>query len=102
MTCVKCGDEFMLQRGKPGKANECPTCSEDSVVKYTGNQIYSHKTGCSIQINADPALTAYIINSTKLRNRTSNLGNNLRTSYQVKGQGRCLVTVQDSNAKGRK
>jgi hypothetical protein len=26
--CVKCGEEFELQPGKPGFANRCPDCSE--------------------------------------------------------------------------
>lgn len=102
MVCVKCEDEFTLYPGKPGKANECPDCSEDPTIRYTGNQIYDHKTGCSIQINSDPALTAYIINSTKLRNKASNLGNNLKVSYSNKGSGRCLFTAgAKANAKGR-
>ena len=26
--CSKCGEEFELMPGKPGFANQCPTCSE--------------------------------------------------------------------------
>lgn len=32
-TCVKCGEEFELKPGKPGFANRCPDCSEDSEEK---------------------------------------------------------------------
>ena len=29
-TCVVCGEEFELKPGKPGFANRCPSCSEES------------------------------------------------------------------------
>lgn len=89
------------RRGKPGKITECNDCADDAAVKFTGNMIYDHKTGCSIQINTDPGLTNYIINATKLRSKTSNLGNNGKVSYTTKGNGRCIMTVNGSNAKGK-
>jgi hypothetical protein len=27
--CAVCGEEFELKPGKPGFANQCPSCSED-------------------------------------------------------------------------
>jgi len=30
MTCSKCEEEFELLPGKPGYANVCPRCSEES------------------------------------------------------------------------
>lgn len=97
--CVKCGLDFELYKGKPGKANECDDCSEEVVDKYTGNMIYDHKVGASIQINKDPALTAYINNSTKLRNKGSNLGNNLKVSSdKVKSNG----MVYDAGGRSRR
>ncbi len=27
--CVVCGEEFELKPGKPGFANQCPSCSEE-------------------------------------------------------------------------
>lgn len=103
-TCIKCNAEYdeSLRRGKPGRITECDDCAEETGVKYTGNMIYDHKTGCSIQINADPGLTAYITKATALRNKGSNLGNNLKVSYNTKGQGRCITTVGASNAKGKR
>lgn len=103
LTC-KCGAEYTAasRRNKPGKVNECSECAEETTVKLTGNMIYDHKTGCSIQINTDPGLTAYITKATKLQNKGSNLGNNLKVSYNTKGEGRCLTTVGASNAKGKK
>lgn len=102
--CTVCGMEYheKSRYGKPGRITECDDCAQDDAVKFTGNMIYDHKTGCSIQINSDPGLTMYIINATKLRSKTSNLGNNAKVSYKTKGDGRCLLTVSASNAKGRK
>lgn len=103
-SCIYCGIEYAeeTRHGKPGRITECDDCADDDTVKFTGNMIYDHKTGCSIQINSDPGLTMYIINSTKLRSKTSNLGNNAKITYQTKGENRCLLTVGASNAKGRK
>lgn len=102
--CVKCQAEYQEsdRKNKPGKVTECNDCAEDAAVRFTGNMIYDHKTGCAIQINADPGLTAYITKSTALRNKGSNLGNNLKVSYKTKGNGRCITTVGHSNAKGKK
>ena len=103
LTC-ECGAEYTAadRRNKPGRVTECNDCAEESAVRLTGNMIYDHKTGCSIQINTDPGLTAYITKATKLQNKGSNLGNNLKVSYNTKGEGRCLTTVGASNAKGKK
>ena len=104
ITCVICGAEYSIndRKGKPGLVKHCNECAEENVDRYTGNMIYDHKTGCSIQINSDPGLTQYIINSTKLRNKGSNLGNNLKVSYRTKGAGRCLLTATpNTNAKGK-
>ena len=102
--CIHCENEYddATRKGKPGRITECNDCSDEHAVKLTGNMIYDHKTGAALQINADPSLTQYIIKSTKLQNKGSNLGNNLKVSYQTKGEGRCVTTVGASNAKGRK
>lgn len=102
ITCRTCDIEFQPYRNKPGRIDECSDCASEAIVRYTGNMIYDHKTGCSIQVNRDPGLTMYIINATKLRSKASNLGNNGKVTYQTKGTGRCLMTVGGSNAKGRK
>lgn len=88
MVCICCQAEFELTPKKPGKINVCEDCADEPVVKYTGNMIFDHKTGADIQINADPALTNYIINATKLRSKTSNLGNNSKVdSSKIKSNG---------------
>ena len=78
LICTECECEFEFNSNKPGKINACEDCSVDHAVRYTGNMIFDHKTGADIQINSDPELTKYIIESTKLRNKASNLGNNLK------------------------
>lgn len=68
----------------------CNECGEEHETEhmYTGNMVYDHKTGASLQINADPKLTEYINNATKLRNKGSNLGNNLKVkSTMAKSSG---------------
>lgn len=80
LVCVECESDFEFKSNKPGKINLCEDCGHDPVVRYTGNMIYDHKTGADIQINSDPELTAYISESTKLRNKGSNLGNNLKVN----------------------
>ena len=102
--CSKCEAEYNPEdrKGKPGLITECNECAEEKVTKYTGNMIYDHKTSATIQINSDPSLTAYINNSTKLRNKGSNLGNNLKVSGSTKGEGRCIMTAGGKiNAKGK-
>lgn len=100
--CIKCDAEYDERKRKHGKITECNDCAEEVAVKFTGNMIYDHKTGCSIQINTDPKLTQYITKATKLINKGSNLGNNLKVSYNTKGIGRCIATVDAANAKGRR
>lgn len=101
--CKVCGFDYddRSRKGKPGLIIHCNDCAEEDETRFTGVMIYTHKTGPSIQINKDPELTNYIINSTKLKNKGSNLGNNLKVSGRNHGEGRCLTTVSNSNAKGK-
>lgn len=88
--CSVCNIEYKINKRKPGPIHMCEDCGEENetVYMYTGNMIYDHKVGASIQINSDPALTAYINDATKLRNKGSNLGNNLKVnSSKVKSSG---------------
>lgn len=104
MECRKCGDTFdpAEKRNKIGRINECSDCAEETVIRYTGNQIYDHKTGVSVQINKDPALTQYILKATELRSRNSNLHYASHASYSNKTAGACLYTVGEKmNAKGK-
>ena len=83
--CSVCEVEYIATNNKPGPIHMCGECGEEYETedRYTGNMIYDHKVGASIQINSDPALTAYINNSTKLRNKGSNLGNNLKVNSSM-------------------
>jgi hypothetical protein len=87
--CSECGIEYKLHRDKLGPVYMCNECGEEYETEdfYTGNMIYDHKVGASIQINTDPALTQYINQSTKLRNKGSNLGNNLKVDSSMAKSG---------------
>jgi hypothetical protein len=102
--CNDCGAQYSraARVGRPGKVTVCEDCAEEVVEAYSGNMIYCHKTGCSVQINKSRKLTDYISRATSLRNKGSNLGNNLKVSGPVKSSGLCARVVgADSNAKGR-
>ena len=75
------------------------------VEKYTGVMIYGHKAGATLQINTDPALTEYLINATKLKNKGSNMTSNVQqvTKYSKlsKTEGACKQTADFWNYKGR-
>ena len=107
MICKDCGAEYdaASRKGKPGKFTVCNECGEEEseVTKYTGNMIYSHKTGCSIQINTDPRLTKHLINSTKLKNKGSNMHDNINqcSKFKNKTVGACLITADAFNYKNR-
>jgi hypothetical protein len=93
MYCRHCDGEIEVSKNKKGKIDECSDCASD-VDCYTGNMIYDHKTGCDIQINSDPRLTQYIINATKLRNKGSNLGNNLKVNSSMAKSNGLVRAVQ--------
>lgn len=78
--CVDCGIDFVSTKNKPGKINQCEDCGEDNTDRRTGVMIYGGKNGAEIQINSNPELTQYMIEKTKLRNKGSNLGSNLKVS----------------------
>lgn len=101
--CEICGCEYddKSRRGKPGKIIHCNDCAEEDIERYSGNMIYDHKTGASIQVNRDPNITKYINEATKLRNKSSNLGNNLKVPRPKQTPGAVLSVVNGSNAKGR-
>jgi hypothetical protein len=88
MQCKECSDEITGK--KWGKANLCAICDEEgeSTEKYTGVMLYGHKGGAVLQVNSDPELTKYILNTTKLQNKGSNLNNNLKVnSNKAKSNG---------------
>ena len=107
--CASCNAEYNKadRRGKPGRAIVCNECGEDEAeaVMYTGNMIYSHKTGCSIQINASPALTEYLNATTKLKNKGSNMSDNINQVAKhkklIKTEGACVHTADAFNYKNR-
>ena len=106
-TCELCEMEYDKQErlGKPGRVTVCEDCAEEEVEKYTGVMIYGHKAGATLQINTDPALTEYLINATKLKNKGSNMTSNVQqvTKYSKlsKTEGACKQTADFWNYKGR-
>ena len=101
--CKECGDEYddNTRRGKGGLITHCNDCAEEVVELYTGNMIYDHKTGGSIQINADPAITQYINKSTKKNSYGSNM-KYAGSKPKLKSHGGCIMTAGDkANAKGK-
>ena len=96
MECVDCGMEFILHKNKRGRINQCEDCADD-VVRYTGNMVYDHKAGCSVQINSDPRLTSYINKATRLQNKGSNLGNNLKVDSSMVYSNGLVHSAGDRN-----
>lgn len=77
--CKHCGGEFDPQekvrqakqnRLPMGKIDECLDCVETDVERHTGVMISGLKTGGTIQINTDPRLTEYMLQSSP-SNRTA-------------------------------
>lgn len=108
-TCDTCNLEYdtKSRRGNPGRFTQCNECGEEceTTEKYTGNMIYSHKTGCSIQINADPRLTQYLNDTTSLKNKGSNMSNNINQIAKhkklIKTEGACVVPADAIDYKNR-
>jgi len=109
-TCDTCGLEYDTKsknKNSPGRATQCSECGEEgeTAVRYTGVVIYGHKTAATLQVNADPKLTEYLINSTKLKNKGSNMTNNIANCTKYKNlnktQGACVVTADTYNYKNR-
>jgi hypothetical protein len=107
--CDTCGIDYDIKtrKGNPGRFTQCNECGEEDedTVKYTGFTVYGHKTSCELQINADPKLTEYLINSTKLKNKGSNMTNNVAncTKYKHlnKTEGACVTTADAVDYKNR-
>jgi hypothetical protein len=107
--CNICGAEYdtLSRKGKPGLYTECNECGEEgeTAVKYTGVIIYGHKAGATLQVNKDPMLTEYLINATKLKNKGSNMNNNIANCTKYKNLNKtedaCLVTADAVDYKNR-
>lgn len=99
MECRLCGCEYDQNEriDRPGKMIHCEACAEEygDAERYTGNMIWSAKTNGSIQINSSRYLTDHINNSTKLRNKGSNLGSNLIASskFNKNSKPACVVVA---------
>lgn len=108
--CDTCGLEYdpkLKDRDAPGRYTQCVECGEEgeTAVKYTGFTVYGHKTSCELQINADPRLTEYLINATKLKNKGSNMNNNVANCTKYKNlnktEGACVHVVDALDYKNK-
>lgn len=108
--CDTCGADYdpkLKDRDAPGRYTQCAECGEEgeTAVKYTGVVIYGHKAGATLQVNKDPMLTEYLINATKLKNKGSNMNNNIANCTKYKNlnktEGACLVTADAVDYKNR-
>jgi hypothetical protein len=107
--CFSCNGEYdtLSRKGNKGKITVCNECGEEEeqTVKYTGFTVYGHKTSCELQINADPRLTEYLINATKLKNKGSNMTNNIANCTKYKNlnktEGSCVHVVDAVDYKNR-
>lgn len=100
--CATCGCEYDTRerQGKPGRLVDCEDCAEETVDRYTGNMIYTHKTAGEIQINKDPEITKYIKGVTDTYTNESTYDRAIRGGPN-KTEGGCITTVKDGNAKGK-
>jgi hypothetical protein len=107
--CTSCKTEYDIKarKGNKGKITVCDECGEEeeTAVKYTGFTVYGHKTSCELQINADPRLTEYLINATKLKNKGSNMNNNIANCTKYKNlnktEGACVHVVDALDYKNK-
>ena len=106
-TCENCDAEYdrRSRAKKPGRATICDECAEEEsdVQRYTGFTVYGHKCGATLQINADPKLTQYLIAATKLKNKGSNMNDNAIqcSKYRSKTSGACVITADATDYKNR-
>jgi hypothetical protein len=109
-TCDTCGLEYDTKsknKNSPGRATQCNECGEEgeTAVRYTGVPIYGHKTASELQINSNPMLTEYLLNATKLKNKGSNMTNNIANCTKYKNlnktEGSCVHTVDAVDYKNR-
>ncbi len=85
-SCVKCGDNYALFKGKPGFVNECANCGRDSekgMTKLKGVMIYPHKTSAEIQILPEESAMTHIKAASRHSKRT-NLGHNSGTETIIR------------------
>ena len=109
IVCISCNGEYetLSRKGNKGKITVCNECGEEeeTAVKYTGVMIYDHKTSAQCQINTNPLLTEYLINATKLKNKGSNMTNNVANCTKYKNlnktEGACIQTADAFNYKNR-
>ncbi len=99
--CAICECKYDDTKKTIGKIIHCEDCSEEHVIALTGNMVYDDKTGASIQINADPALTQMINHVTANNKKAANLGSALKTmsKYSAHSVGSVYKVADVKNPK---
>lgn len=92
--CIHCESEFDInspeKRKAGGRINECPSCSQENVIKYAGVQAadgkQSQATILKFESEADRSrYLSFLQNNSRLHKRKScQLGNHLLTTPNIK------------------
>lgn len=109
MNCVECGIDFDLhspaKNRAGGRINNCPDCSEETVVKYAGVQAADGKQSQAtiLKFNSEQDKSKYISfwqnNSGLHRGKVCSLGNHLSTDPGINFQ--TVVAHIPTNHKGK-
>jgi len=107
--CIHCEDEFDLNSPEKqrvgGLANTCPTCSNETAVKYAGVQAADGKQSQAtiLKFNTEQDKNNYIAfwqnNSGLHRGKVCSLGNHLSTTPNIKFE--TITSFIPTNHKGK-
>lgn len=108
-TCIKCEEKFNLNSPEKikagGKSNECPECSEETVVKYAGVQAADGKQAQATilkfdcQQDKDKYISFWQNNSGLHKGKSCQLGSHLSTTPNVKFT--TIIAHNPTNHKGK-
>lgn len=109
MICIHCDDEFdvnsLLKRKAGGRINECPSCSQENVIRYAGVQAADGKQAQAtiLKFESERDRTAYISfwqnNSGLHKGKSCQLGNHLSTTPNIKFS--TITSFSPTNHKGK-
>jgi hypothetical protein len=107
--CIHCECEFDIKsiekRRAGGRINECPSCSEENVIKYAGVQAadgkQSQATILKFESEADRSryLSFWQNNSGLHKGKSCQLGNHLSTTPNIKFE--TITDFSPTNHKGK-
>lgn len=107
--CIHCEDEFDLhspaKRQAGGRINECPSCSQENVIKYAGVQAADGKQAQATILKFDSEkdkaqyLSFWQNNSGLHKGKSCQLGNHLSTTPNIKFS--TITAFAPTNHKGK-